>query len=191
MDQISGYSKRGLDKIKMICYDRKVYVLQTLIISVLDWYHSYLNHPGGSIIAKEIMWVYYWKGIFTQAELYVNQCKICQQLKNIKTLYRSLPSKNTAELKPWDLVHVYLISPYSKSIRQYQPGGDIIKINVSLTCIFEIVKVPTYDLGEVTGINDEYVDKSSSRVSQLFNNTWLSIYPCSRKVVFDNGSEFK
>ena len=29
-----------------------------------------------------------------------------------------MPPKNIAELKPWDLVHVDLIGPYSKSIIQ-------------------------------------------------------------------------
>ena len=35
------------------------------------------------------------------------------------------------------------------------------------------------------------MDKSSARVSQLFNNTFLCRYPRPRKVVFDNGYEFK
>ena len=61
-----------------------------------------------------------------------------------------------------------LIGPHSKSIRQHQPGGAIIKNNVSLTCLkmidpatgwFEIVEMPTYDLDEVTGGNNEYTDK--------------------------------
>ena len=34
-----------------------------------------------------------------------------------------------------------------------------------------ISKIPTYNLNEVTGGNYEYIDKSSSRVIQLFNNT--------------------
>ena len=38
---------------------------------------------------------------------------------------------------------------------------------------FEIVEIPTYELNEVTGGNDEYIDKSSSRLNQLFNNTWI------------------
>ena len=62
-------------------------------------------------------------------------CKICQQLKNKKTLHVRLPPKNIAELKPWDTVHVELIGTYSKSIKQQQPGVTIIKNNVSLTCI--------------------------------------------------------
>ena len=40
---------------------------------------------------------------------------------------------------------------------------------------FEIFEVLTYDLSEVTGGNDEYIDKSSARVSQFSNNNWLSI----------------
>ena len=36
---------------------------------------------------------------------------------------------------------------------------------------FEIVEIPTYDLDEVMGGNDEYIYKSSVMVSQLFNNT--------------------
>ena len=111
-----------------------------------------------------------------------------------------MPPKNIAELKPWDLVHVDLIGPYSKSIIQQQSGRSIIKTNVSLTCMtmidpatgwLKIVKIPTYNLDEVTGVNGEYIDKSSDRVSQLFNNIWLSRYPCPRKVMFDKGSEFK
>ena len=39
--------------------------------------------------------------------------------------------------------------------------------------------------------NNEYTGKSSSRVSQLFNNTWICRYPRPSKVVFDNGSDFK
>ena len=63
-------------------------------------------------------------------------------------------SNKIAELKQWDMVHVGLIGLYSKSITQQQPGGAIIKNNVSLACMiielttgwFEIFKVTTYDL---------------------------------------------
>ena len=36
-----------------------------------------------------------------------------------------------------------------------------------------------------------FIDKSSARISRLFDQTWLSRYPRPKKVVFDNGSEFK
>ena len=37
----------------------------------------------------------------------------------------------------------------------------------------------------------EIIDKTSARISQIFNNTWLSRYPRPIKVIFDNGNEFK
>ena len=38
---------------------------------------------------------------------------------------------------------------------------------------FGIVEIPTFDLDEVMLGNDGYIDQSSSRVSQIFNNTWI------------------
>ena len=93
-----------------------------------------------------------------------------------------------------------LIGPYSKSIRQRQPGGTVIRNNNSLNCMavidlatgwFDIVKIPTFDLEEVTLGNYEYTEKSFARVWQLFNKTWICRYLCPHKVVFDNGSELK
>ena len=37
----------------------------------------------------------------------------------------------------------------------------------------------------------EIPDKSSARISHIFNSTWLARYPRPRKVIFDNGNEFK
>ena len=56
---------------------------------------------------------------------------------------------------------------------------------------FKIAKAQIFDLHKVTGGNDEYTDKLSSGVIQLFNNTWLIIYPRPHKFMFENGSEFK
>ena len=89
---------------------------------------------------------------------------------------------------------------YSKSIIQQQPGGAIIKNNLSLICItminpatgwFETVEVLTYYIVEVTNGNDEYIDNSSARVNQLFNNTYIIRYLSPRKVVFGNIYKFK
>lgn len=43
---------------------------------------------------------------------------------------------------------------------------------------FEIVEVPQ-------------IDQTSARMSQLFDEVWLSRYPPPRKVIYDNGTEFK
>ena len=52
-DQGSGYSMQELDNVEIICYDSKIYVPQSMRRRVLDWYHLYLNHPGGSRLEKK------------------------------------------------------------------------------------------------------------------------------------------
>ena len=60
-------------------------------------------------------------------------CKIFQQFKKRNTIYRNLPPKNIAELKPWVYMYVDLIYPYINSIRQQQPWSTVINKNASLT----------------------------------------------------------
>ena len=56
---------------------------------------------------------------------------------------------------------------------------------------FEIIEVLYYNIEDVINNKDNYIDKSLARISQLFNQAWLSQYPRPSKVVFNNGSEFK
>ena len=144
-----------LNNVDIIYYDSNIYVPQSLRRRVIDWYHFYLNHPGGNRLAKTIWEVCYWKGIVTQADLFAKMCKTCQRFKNRKTLYGHLPPNNIAELKPWYLVHVDLIGSYSNSIRQQKPGRILIQKNDSITCMmmidldtgwFEIFEIPMFDL---------------------------------------------
>ena len=59
------------------------------------------------------------------------------------------------------------------------------------TGCFDIVEIPTFDLEEVALGNDEYINKSFSRVIQMFNKIWLCRHPRPRKFMFENGSNFK
>ena len=55
----------------------------------------------------------------------------------------------------------------------------------------EIINVLMFDLDEIMSSNGEYIENSYSRVSHIFNNTWICRYPSQQNAVFDNGSEFK
>ena len=61
----------------------------------------------------------------------------------------------------------------------------------------EIAEVPTFIVEELQDMKSKEVkdhtliDKSSARISRLIDQTWLSRYSRPKKVVFDNGSEFK
>ena len=56
---------------------------------------------------------------------------------------------------------------------------------------FEIIEVPYYNIEDIVNDKDNYIDKSLARISQLFNQVYLSQYPWPSEVVFDKGSEFK
>ena len=94
-----------------------------------------------------------------------------------------------------------LIGPYSLTAKQFQPQDKAKEVELQLTCMtmldpvtgwFEIVEVPNYVIEDIKHkTTRETVDKTSARISRLFDQTWLSRYPRPRRVIFDNGSEFK
>ena len=47
-DLVYVYSNQVIDDVELICHNINIYVPQTLLRCVLDWYHIYLNHPGGN-----------------------------------------------------------------------------------------------------------------------------------------------
>ena len=190
-----------LEGVDIVTYEGKIYVPKSLRKRTIEWYHHFLNHPGGDRLFKTINRVCYWKGMASECTSFCRRCAECQKHKPRKRKYGHLPPKIVGDLVPWHTVHTDLICPYSLTAKQNQPNGTIEEKEFSLTCMtmidpvtgwFEIVEVPNYvidDLEKKT--TTESVDKSSARISQLFNQTWLSRYPRPKKVIFDNGSEFK
>eukprot|EP00957_Ditylum_brightwellii_P030377 2300910-Ditylum_brightwellii.AAC.1 len=62
------------------------------------------------------------------------------------------------------------------------------------TSWFELVELPVHTVlvnkkGKL--VEEEQFDKSSARIAKLVNKSWLSRYPRSKYVIYDNGSEFK
>jgi transposase InsO family protein len=48
-----------------------------------------------------------------------------------------------------------------------------------------------YHVDDIKAKTKEQIDKSSARISLIFDKEWLSRYPRPKEVIFDNGSEFK
>ena len=195
--QKSGYQISTIEGIEIVTYEDKIYVPPSLRNSTINWYHHFLCHPGADRLYKTINRVAYWKGMASQITTYSNRCDTCQRHKKRKRKYGKLPPKNVGDLIPWQTVHVDLIGPYSITAEQLQPDGSYKTTTLELTCMtmidpatgwFEIVQVPNYNSEKDT---QEVIDKTSARISQLFNNTWLARYPRPREVIYDNGSEFK
>ena len=169
-DKDSGYNKQVLNDVEIIFYKNKIYVPQCLRRLTLDWYHFHLNHPGGDRLAKTLTEVCYWKGLANQAKQHAKRCKICQTFKKLSKRYGKLPPKDVGQLTPWHTVHVDLIGPYTKAVKQIQPGGTVTEVELYLTCMtfidLAIAQVPYYDLHQIKVQNQEYIDKASARISQ-------------------------
>ena len=197
----SGYNISVLDDVKIVTFENKIYVPKALRRRALEWYHHFLNHPGGDRLYHTLQTVCYWKGMANQATALCKRCDECQRHKPRKRKYGKLPARSVGELVPWHTVHTDLIGPYSITAKQFHTDGSIVERELSLTCMtmidpvtgwFEIVEVPSYIVDDVNKkLTKEQIDKSSARISRLFDQAWLSRYPRPNKVVFDNGSEFK
>ena len=121
----------------------------------------------------------------SQYKIFCRRCTECQKCKKIKIKYGHLPPKNVGTLTPWETVHIDLVGPYSLTEKQYHPDGSIQSKELQLTCMtmldpvtgwFEIVEVPNYIVVDVKNKMDhqQLIDKSSTRISRLFDQTWLA-----------------
>jgi hypothetical protein len=211
----SNYGWTTYDNVRLLTYKDKLYVPERLRTATLNWYHHYLCHPGGDRLANTIRTTCRWPGLVHQAREWCVKCPTCQKFKKRSRKYGHLPPKEVDQLIPWDTVNVDLIGPYKILAQQRQPDGSIKRKDLTLCAMtfidpatgwFEIVEVPYTDYCTLeTVVNkskedaqylqkvleSKTLDKSSARISQLFNQVWLSRYPRPRRVVFDNGVEFK
>ena len=174
----------------------RVVIPEELQQRIMSWYHHYLMHPGALRLYETLAATMYWKHMEEHCSHHVKYCKRCQLAKSRKHKHGKLPPKE-AETIPWRCVCVDLIGPYTLKGKD----GSIVDF-MCLTMIdpatgwFELIELPTKSVtvkrkrkkGEIETI---IIDKSSAQVSRLFNKQWLSRYPRSKYVIFDNGSEFK
>ena len=130
----SKYYMEELDGFNLVMYDERIYIPISLRQSTLNWYHHYLNHPGGDRLGNTINRTCYWKGLSNQAKQFVKICKQCQTHKK-KRKYGLLPQKQIETLVPWETVHVDLIGPYTVTAKQIQPGGEIKEVELKLSLI--------------------------------------------------------
>ncbi len=182
------WTTKDMEGHRLIHFCNKIYVPKTLRSRTLTWFHHYLSHPGGNRLAQTLQQVCIWRGIVSQARKLCKHCKACQKYKKRGTKYGHLAPKEAETLVPWHTVCVDLIGTYARiKAKIRHPDGTIKECDLSLLCMtfidpatgwFKIAEVP---------LSDQF----SARISKLFDEVWLSRYPRCRKVIFDNGLEFK
>ena len=65
-DKESGYHFENIDGVELVLKDNKIYIPASMRESTLNWYHHYLNHPGGDRLGNTIKETCYWKGLSNQ-----------------------------------------------------------------------------------------------------------------------------
>jgi Integrase core domain. len=187
-----------------VLYQGKIYVPPVLQKKTLDWYHHNLYDPRGQCLANTIASMCYWKGLTYQVGQVARKYPMCQKCK-VNRYAHLPPPKEIDVLTPWSSVHIDLKGPYHITALQNKPGLKTESMDFCLLLMtmvnpvtrwFEVVQVPIFDIvwkdNSLTDTRDKStLDKSSARISQMFNQAWLSGYSRPNKVIFNNGSEFK
>ena len=145
---------------------------------VLTWYHHFLCHPGATRLEMTLSRTMVWPGMSQDCKRFVRVCDTCQRTKKGSKKYGHLPAKK-AEDKPWDILCVDLIGPYTVTIDK--------KRNIDLTLHAMTFIDPTTGWFEITEIKNKNTVNKAEQVDLV----WLTRYPRPRKIITDNGAEFK
>ena len=190
---LKHYSLRVVEDVEVLCEGDKIVIPAKLQTRAIQWYHHWLQHPGHTRLEETLRAVMTWPGMRDQVRKYVKHCKSCQFNKRTKLQYGHVPPKQVVTT-PWEVLCVDLIGPYTLKGKD----GSVLDF-MCLTMIdpatswFEMVEIPVTIKDAKTGewSSKETFDKTSAQISRLVNKSWFSRYPRCRKVIYDNGSEFK
>ena len=191
----SRYSVSIIEETRVLTDEKmRMVIPASLQQRAVKWYHHYLQHPGMHRLEETLRASMTWSGLKTHVKQHVKSCKSCQKNKRQSKSYGKLPEKLVIE-KPWEALCVDLIGPYTLKGQD----GTVMDF-MCLTMIdpasgwFEMVELPVIEIFKESGKDvegSETFDKTSQQIARLVNLTWFCRYPRPRKVIFDNGSEFK
>ena len=151
-----------------------IVIPETLLDSIISWYHQILSHIGMTRLYNTISVHFYHSSLKNRIETFIQSCDMCQHTKLPGIGFGHAPPQD-ALLTPWFEVAIDLIGPWQVTI-----GSQVVFFQ-ALTCIDTVT-----NLAEVICINN----KSSKHISMLFENNWLARYPQPSCCVHNNGEEF-
>ena len=158
------YPTVHLDGTELICYVTTkneswcIVIPNTLLDSIISWYHQILSHIGMTRLYDTISVHFYHSCLKSKIEAFIQSCNICQCAKLPGIGYGHLPPQD-ALIAPWFEVAIDLIRPWQVTI-----GSQVFSFQ-ALTCIDTVT-----NLAEIIHINN----KSSKHISMLFENNWLA-----------------
>ena len=149
----------GGKEIKLICYNSKIVIPSALQKYVLNWYHTYLLHPGITRTEETIKQHFYWPHLQTDVRKFVGTCDICQKSKKQRLKYGHLPAKE-AEVVPWERLCVNLIGPYTIERKDQED------LNLQAVTMID----PATGWLEIA----QYEDKRAISVANIVKQEWLT-----------------
>ena len=110
---------------------------------------------------------------------HVATCETCKKFKKSRRKYGKLPVKDvTDEVTPWETVQIDTIGPYSLTTKDGKYMELFAKTMID----------PATGWFEIQDMKDT---NNSADAARIFNNSWLSRYPRPKRLIMDNGKEFK
>jgi len=150
----------GGNDIELVCYNSKIVIPKVLQNYVLNWYHTYLLHPGSTRTEETIRQHLYWPNLRNDVRKYVGTCEICQKCKKQKPKFGLLPAKD-AEAVPWERLCVDLIGPYT--IERKNQKKILLKAVTMIDPATGWLEIEQY-----------HEDRKAITVANIVENTWLT-----------------
>jgi len=161
---------------QLICLNEKIVIPSSLQDHIINWYHTYLCHPGETRTEKTISQHFTLTNLKARVQNKCKTCPTCQRTKKSIKKYGWLPEKE-AETIPWEKLCVDLIGPYKiKNINNNQ--------DLTLWCVTMID--PATGWLEIKEIKN----KEALNIANLVEQTWLTRYPWPMELTYDRGTEF-
>ena len=110
----TGYFFSGQNTVKLVTYKDKLVIPQLLQKYPMEWYYTYILHPGMDTTEAIIHQHLYWKDIRNDVQKEVTGCDACKRTKRPTKKYGAFPAKPVEE-KPWNKLCVDLTGPYNMS----------------------------------------------------------------------------
>ena len=138
---------------------------------LLNLAHDQLGHNGTARTYMLLKRTYYWKGMKTDVSNYVKQCKLCQKQNIIPVKYVS--GHFSAPMAPMEFISMDLIGDFTPSSKGNKYALTVICM---LTGYTFCIPIPS--------------KKASDVITAYIDNVY-SKFGGSKKILSDNGTEFK
>ena len=162
--------------LKKYIYDNKqrfevIVVPPNCAAMLLNLAHDQMGHNGSARTYMLLKRLYYWKGMKTDINIYVKQCKLCQKQNIVPVKYSQ--GHFSAPMVPMEFISMDLIGDFVPSSKGNKYALTVICM---LTGYTFCIPIPS--------------KKASDVVTAYVDNVYAK-FGGSKKILSDNGTEFK